>query len=323
MKSNPDIIENTIRQHLGLLEILLIDRTRTTKQKTHNILWATDSYITHKPTHEIQLADITGENTFLIQPRIAKTKEEQKNRTHDKAEVFTPKDTVHQMNQQIDWVLGHWPATSGNWQDYVREKRLEITCGEGPFIVGRYNALSGKKVLKLDTRVGFLDRKLQVVSSYCNTQESWLEWAKIAYQCSYGYEWQGDSLLIARENLLYTFIDYYNDKFPDNQIDLERELTKDQQELLKEIAVIISWNIFQMDGIRYVVPMSCRHTEEVVSEAPGLLKLLGEKDVVKKNICEGCLKSNPKLHNGKKVKIMDWESGKAIPFWSLMKLNEK
>lgn len=318
MASSVDIIENTIRQHHGLLEILLIDRTRTTTQKTHNILWATGSYAKHDPTQEINITDITGENTFLIQPRIAKSKTEQKNRTHDKAEVFTPRSTVYQMNQKIDWKLGHWPVVSENWRDYVQEKRIEITCGEGPFIVGRYNALSGKKVLKLDARVGFLDRKLQVVSSYCDTQELWLEWAKNAFKCSYGYEWQGDSLLIARENLLYTFIDYYNSKFPNSQINLESELSTDAHEILSEIAEIISWNIFQMDGLRYVIPMSCKHTNEIISEAPGLLKILGEQDVVKKQVCEGCLKSDPKLHNGKKVKVMDWETGKPVLFSSLI-----
>lgn len=318
MASSIDIIENTVRQHPGLLEILLIDRTRTTKQKTHNILWATNSYAKHSPTQEIQLTDITGENTFLIQPRIAKSKAEQKIRTRDKAEVFTPRSIVHQMNQNIDWKLGHWPVTNDNWRDYIQEKRIETTCGEGPFIVGRYNAFSGKKVLKLDTRVGFLDRKLQVVSMFCDIQETWLKWAKVAFKCSYGYEWQGDSLLIARENLLYTFIDYFNNKFPKSRIDLDNELNTDTHRMLAEIANIVSWNIFQMDGLKYVTPTSCKHTEEIVDEAPGLLKMLGEKDVVKKKVCEGCLKSNPKLHNGKKVKIMDWEANKPIYFYKLL-----
>jgi hypothetical protein len=96
--------------------------------------------------------------------------------------------------------------------------------------------------------VGFLDKKLSVVSKYCDTQEEWLKWAKVAFQSSYGYEWQGDSLLIARENLLYTFIDYYEDKFKETP----------SIELQKEIAEIIVWNIFQMDGLKYVIPMSCK-----------------------------------------------------------------
>ncbi len=319
MSQPVDILENDIRRHNKLLENLLIDRTRTTRTKTHNILWATNSYKNHAANSEIELADITGDNTFLIQPRISKTKEEQKYRTHDKAEVFTPKSIVYQMNKQIDWKLGHWPSEDDNWKDYISEKRLEITCGEAPFIVNRYNALNGTKVLNLKNRVGFLDRKLQVVSEYCDDIEDWLEWAKVAFKSSYGYEWQGDSLLIARENLLYTFIDYFNEKFPKHMIDLKLELDTEKLELLREIAIIISWNIFQMDGLKYVIPMSCKHTEEVVSEAPGLLKMLGEKDIVKKRVCEGCLKGNPKLHNGKKVKVMDWETEKPVPFYSLIR----
>jgi type II restriction-modification system restriction subunit len=75
------------------------------------------------------------------------------------------------MSLQADWSGGHWPVTSDNWQDYISELRLEIICGEAPFIVGRHNAASGKKVLKLSDRVGFLDRKLQIVSKYCKTKK--------------------------------------------------------------------------------------------------------------------------------------------------------
>ena len=46
--------------------------------------------------------------------------------------------------------------------------------------------------------------------------------------------------------------------------------------------------------------------------------LLGEKPTVTKNECPGCKFSDPKLHNGKYVKIMDWEKNKAIKFISLI-----
>ena len=304
--SHVDIIENTIRRHSNLLDILLLDRTRTTKRKSHNILWATDSYFGHKPEQEISILDITGPNTHLIQPRIAKSKEEQKRRSQDKAEVFTPRDIVYQMNQQIDWNFGHWPADDNNWQDYVRELRLEITCGEAPFIVGRYNAANGKKVLKLDDRVGFLDRKLQIVGKYTTDKKSWIEWATIAFQSSYGYEWQGDNLILARENLLYAFIDYWNDKFPKDKINLERKISKDEMELLLRIAEIISWNIFQMDGINNIVPMS-GSVNDNSSDSPPMLFMLGDKP------------KKPKSKNPTYVKIMDWEKNKTIKFKDLLK----
>ena len=59
--------------------------------------------------------------------------------------------------------------------------------------------------------------------------------------------------MIARENLLYTYIDYY----------LERFKEKPYIEDLKEIAEIISWNFFQMDGIKFVIPNSCKNELEI------------------------------------------------------------
>lgn len=315
-----DILENSIRRHNGLLDILLLDRTRTTATKSHNILWATDSYEGHKPKEEIQAEDITGKNTHLIQPRIAKSKEEQKSRTQDKGEVFTPTSIVEDMNKQIDNSSPNWPAKRDNWQEYIKELRLEITCGEAPFIVNRYNAASGIKVKKLSERVGFLDRKLRIISENCSDKESWLEWATIAYECSYGYEWQGDNLLLARENLLYTFIDNWNDQFPSDKINLDRQVSDEKLKILEDIATIISWNIFQMDGLKYVVPMSCK-SEMATPDIPPILALLGERPDKKaqKKQCPGCAKSDPHLHNGKYVKIMDWEKHKTLKFVDLLK----
>ena len=284
-----DILENTLRRLDDLLGIFLIDHTRTTSAKSHNILWATDSYINHKPTDEIKIEDVTGKNTRLIQPRIAKSKEEQKSRTRDKAEVFTPTDIVEEMNKQIDSCSENWPATKDNWREYIKENRLEITCGEAPFIVNRYNASSGIKVKKVSERKGFLDRKLRIVSENCDDKKSWLEWATIAFQCSYGYEWQGDNLLLARENLLYTFIDFWNDKFPADKINLDRQVSSEKLKILKDIATIISWNIFQMDGLKYVVPMSCKSEYKEIA-IPPMLALLGEKPdkILSKKQCPGC-----------------------------------
>lgn len=303
--SQVDILENTIRRHRDLLEMLLIDRTRTRLDKVHNIFWMTDSYFGHRFEDEIKIEDITGENTYVIQPRIAKTKEEQKARTHDRAEVFTPREIVDDMNKQVDWACGHWPVTTENWRDYVLEKRLEITCGEAPFIVGRYNAANGKKVLKLSERVGFLDRKLQTISKYAKDKNEWLEWVFKAFKASYGYEWQGDNLLLARENLLYTFIDYWNDKFSFDRIDLERKVAEEKKKILIEIAKIISWNIFQMDGVNNIIPMSGVKEEKKSDEIPPILLLLGEK------------KPKPKNKKSKDVKIMDWDKNKTIKFKDL------
>lgn len=295
---NIDIREDYLLKKDSLLDILLQDKTTG-----NNILWATDSYEQngkkYAPLASITSDLVTGKNGKLIQPRAAKSKEEQLLRTRDKAEVFTPLSIVKLMNEACDTKR----VTKSNWQEYVSLLKLEITCGEAPFIVSRYDPVSDKQeLLPLKKRVGFLDKKLSVVSKYCNTHDEWLKWAKIAFQSSYGYEWQGDSLLIARENLLYTFIDYYKDKFKKNP-SLEHQ---------KEIAEIIVWNIFQMDGLKYVIPLSCK-TETITIK--GEVTLFGKEDdrIVEKP-CAGCENKTAKNHNGTYVKIMNWKEDKIIRF---------
>lgn len=297
-----DIRENILRRTGDLLGILLIDRT--TKK---NIIWATDSYEKlgkeFSPLKRIAPALVTGKYCMIIQPRAAKSLVEQRLRTKDKAEVFTPLKIVDKINRAADYR----PPNKKNWQGYIRELKLEITCGEAPFIVSRYDPTANTgKLIKLDSRVGFLDRKLKIVSKYCNKKEEWLFWAKEAFRASYGYEWQGDNVLLARENLLYTLIDYYKAKF-------KRPPTPSAQEGFAEI---ISWNIFQMDGLKHVVPMSCRHESKVIS---GDLTLFGEiPDTVEEHECEGCKCNRPNKHNGRYVQIMDWGKNKAIRFMDLM-----
>ena len=304
--SDIDILENVLRRKGNLLGALLVDRT--TKK---NIIWATDSYERlgkdFGATKRVKPELVTGLYDKLIQPRAAKSLAEQRQRTKDKAEVFTPLKIVNQMNKRIDWSDSIRIPDENNWQDYVRELKLEITCGEAPFIVSRYNptARTGK-LIKIENRVGFLDRKLQTVSKYCDNPKKWLEWAIEAYKASYGYEWQGDNVLIARENLLYTLIDYYTAKF----------IKSPSLAIQQEITEIISWNIFQMDGIKYVIPMSCKHVNHVI---PGELTLFGETpDTIEKDECEGCKFDHPTKHNGKYVRVMDWEKNKTMNFVDLL-----
>jgi hypothetical protein len=297
-KPTIDIREDYLLKKDDLLNILLQDKTTG---KT--ILWATDSYDSNgdsfAPSAHITTDLITGTLGNLIQPRALKSKTEQLYRTRDKAEVFTPLSIVQQMNLACDTKR----VTKNNWQEYVALLKIEITCGEAPFIVSRYDPVSDKQeLLPIANRVGFLDKKLSVVSKYCITQNEWIKWAKVAFQNSYGYEWQGDSLLIARENLLYTFIDYYQDKFKEAP----------SSELQKEIAEIIVWNIFQMDGLKYLIPMSCK-TEQVTIK--GIETLFGkEDDQVIEKPCAGCENKTAKNHNGTYVKIMNWKEEKIIRF---------
>lgn len=222
-----------------LLKILLFDRTT---QK--NILWVAG----RQADQEISLRDARE-----ILPRIAKSDDEQALRSDEKAEIFTPREVVALMNRKVDEQSKFWPVNSANWQEYVRELKLEICCGEAPFVISRYDVTTGE-ILKLAERVGFLDTKMQVVSEFCNNEAKWLTWAEQAYKSTYAYEWQGDSLLLARKNLLYSFVDYYNAQFPVQKISAQP--SPEQMSMLIRVAEIISWNIFQMDGINYTVPRS-------------------------------------------------------------------
>ncbi|NQO46756.1 restriction endonuclease [Streptococcus suis] len=242
-----DISEESLaRESSGLLRTLLKDRT-TNK----SIVWATHSYeLLGKGFglyDRITPSKVTGPYANLIQPRSEKSKYEQKDRTKVRAEVFTPTWLV---KQQID-------AVDQDFQDldleaYLNLKWLEITCGEAPYMVSRYDTVTGQ-ALDLEERVGFLDRKLHRLSEEVHEEEAWFQGAVTAYQTAYGYEYQGDSLLLARENLLASFIDYYQAKF-------DREPSPSQKQT---IAQIISYNVLQMDGLTYTSPYSEQAKESV------------------------------------------------------------
>ena len=208
-----------------------------------NIFWATHDYEALGKMYdyhsEILPELITGEKGMVVRPRVLKSKENQTDRSKDMAEVFTPSWICNAQNNLVEDTL----PNDISWQDYVRLTCLEITCGEAPYLVSRYDAATGEPI-PLKERIGLLDRKLRLVNDKTETKEEWLKWTLIAYQNTYGYEWQGDNLLLAREALLYTFIDYYQAKFSENPSEANT----------LRIAEIISWNLWQMDGLRGVPP---------------------------------------------------------------------
>ena len=221
-----------------VLDTLLRDHT-TGKNifcATHDYESLGKEYDYHAP---IMPELITGERGMTIRPRVLKSKENQTGRSKDMAEVFTPSWICNAQNNLVDDAL----PNDTTWQDYVRLTCLEITCGEAPYLVSRYDATTAAPIA-LEKRIGLLDRKLRLINENAKSKEEWLEWARIAYQNIYGYEWQGDNLLLAREALLYTFIEYHQAKF------CEHPMKKD----ILETAKIISWNLWQMDGLRGVPP---------------------------------------------------------------------
>ena len=317
-----DIKENRILAlDSTLLNILLKDNS-----SGKNIIWATDDYTQYDETYtkdrQITVFSVTGKNGTIIKPRVEKTKQEQLTRVRDKAEVFTPSWICNKQNNLVDnaWFGREnvfnveqektWTATQEKivfstddgktWQDYVKANRLEISCGEAPYLASRYDTVSGNTI-PVKERIGLLDRKLRVVCENVDEEQEWYEWAKQAVKSVYGYEWQGDNILLARENLLFTFSDYYEDKFN----------KKPSKDWLREIAEILSWNIWQMDGLKFVIPNTC-HNSKVVEYT-----LFGEE--IHEEVCEGCKKNNPKKHNGIYCYVMDWETNKKVKFVNLLK----
>lgn len=148
----PKLIDLAVYPVNMVLKDLLKDKT--TKK---NIIFATDAYSEYDVNEKTQLSEelLLGFDSIAIQPRVLKTLDEQSHRTRKKAEVFTPSWICNKMNNHCDaeWFgregvfnreLDHTWITnkerikfdkSKDWQKYVDSKRLEITCGEAPYIV--------------------------------------------------------------------------------------------------------------------------------------------------------------------------------------------
>ncbi|NEU03619.1 restriction endonuclease subunit M [Clostridium senegalense] len=313
-----------------LLSILLKDKT-TRK----NILWCTKDYEAYGPEYnehaQIRIELITGIFLNIIQPRAAKSKAVKEQRIKKRAEVFTPSWICNEQNNQVDeawfrrknvfnthqgtsWITTTEKIEFGdkkkNWKAYVNAKRLEITCGEAPYLVSRYDTTTGE-LIPVYGRIGLFDRKMRIVNENCNDSDTWIDWSIRAVKSVYGYEFQGDSVLIARQNLLYDYMDYYKERFR----------VEPPIDLLIKIANIIAWNIWQMDGLRCVVPYSCNETKEVKYQMT--LFDFGKKEE-KTGPCPGCEKNNLFMHTGTYCRIFDWTSlNKSIPFIDVFKEDVK
>lgn len=310
-----DILENEIlEKYLDVLDILLQDHTT---QK--NIFWATDNYelLGEEYSFEapILVHLITGENGNVIMPRVQKDQILQDARVKKMAEVFTPSWICNAQNNLIDnaWFERKnvfnkeipnekkWKTYQAKiefpknktWKDYLNDTRLEISCGEAPYITSRYDTTTGF-FIPIQDRIGILDRKFRVINENISVSGEWLKAAQIAYKNTYAYEWQGDSLLLARESMLYTFIENYKFKFS------KEPLLKS----IKSIAKIISWNVWQMDGLKAVIPNSCKTIYTSTEILFGI-------EEIKSIPCVGCQKSQITNHNGKYCYIKDW-SGKDL-----------
>lgn len=265
-----DITSSPIKD---VLHTLLEDKT-TGK----NIIFATDAYDGIDPTDCIRKELFYKAEPLRIMPRSYKSQSEQQSRTRHMAEVFTPTWLCNRMNNYLDeqWfgradVFNRelddntWESVDErisfpeglSWHDYVNSKRIEITCGEAPYLVSRYDTTTGDSVLPLSRRIGLLDRKFRMVMEHTKTAKTWTSWAIKAIQSCYGFEYQGDSLLIARINILLSFYEYFTDRWE----------AEPEEEAIRTVADIISWNLWQMDGFTDAPPLG---KPEEVNEQPDL-----------------------------------------------------
>ena len=246
------------------IKTLLKDRTT---QK--NIIWATDTYEhlgdEYSAKRHISEKFLYGRDAALFQPRIHKSEEQQKERTKSKGEVFTPSWICNKMNNYLDedwfgyknvfnsetengWIPNENKVVfpeGKDWKQYVDSRRLEITCGEAPFLVSRYDTSTGDILIPTTKRIGLFDRKLRVINENAQSEEEWIKWALRALESCYGYEYQGDSLLIARINMLLSLEEYHKETW----------FTDLEDKILLQAAKIISWNLWQMDGLKGTIPM--------------------------------------------------------------------
>lgn len=314
MRTGIDIIENElVEKYPQVFNTLLLDQT--TKS---NIIWATKNYEhlgeKYYFNSNILAESITGDYGSIIMPRVLKSRILQLNRSKEMAEVFTPSWICNAQNNLIDNVwfgrdgvfnseiqlndgTKSWEvnpnkivfSNSKTWKDYVKNNRLEISCGEAPYITSRYDSTTGE-FIPVDKRIGILDRKLRVINENVESENGWLKESQLAYKHTYAFEWQGDSLLIAREAMLTTFIENFKHKFG----------KEPSEKNIQSIAEIISWNVWQMDGLKGVIPESCNKILTVHED------LFGNKSE-ESHECEGCKTNNSLTHNGLYCKIMDWE----------------
>ena len=158
--ASTDILEDDLT-NLGqsLLHILLYDHS-----SHRNIIWATNDYVhfgdSYEKKSQILPCHVTGTHRLLIQPRAAKALQTQQDRIRNRGEVFTPPWVCNLQNNLVDeawfgrsdvfnttegssWVTTEgkisFPSENGSdWRAYVDARRMEISCGEAPYLVSRY-----------------------------------------------------------------------------------------------------------------------------------------------------------------------------------------
>lgn len=276
-----------------------------------NLRWATDFYSPLGPgfgAADELTEDCTatiGSRPILI--RTERTRQDKIRRTRAQAEVFTPSWVCNEQNNLVDeaWFgspspfndssVGGWETkrarvefpSGRDWKGYVDKRVLEVSCGEAPYLVSRYDAVTGDPI-PLEERIGLLDRKLRVVRENAADEGEWDKWTQRAFEATYGFDIQGDNVLLARENLLATFDDH----------SAMRPGGPPSASVRQSVANVICWNIFQMDGRTFESPYASRPAAQ--------MSLFGES--------EGALATEPIP-----CLIYDWRTRRPVEYRSLLR----
>ncbi|MDE5831618.1 MAG: hypothetical protein K2H64_01285 [Desulfovibrio sp.] len=255
------------------IPVLLRDRT-----SKKNIVWATDTYkdlgAGFRRDDEITPDNLLNKYDLLDSIRL----QSRAMRTRKHGEVHTPLRICRQMCDDAHDIL-----YKGDWREYVSATVLEIACGEAPFLASRRDLESGEFVPVAD-RVGLLDRKLRVAGENACAPEEWRQWAFVAFESTYAYEYQGDNLFRARANLFLTYGEYLRERWD----------AEPSPEDLDRLAKILSWNVWQMDGLTGAIP--------------------GAKLA---KISQAALFAPAAPDSGRACVIRDWKEDKVLPFMSI------
>lgn len=295
-----------MRRDTLLLATLLKDQSLSSPDKTVYISWATNDYCGESDeannafAYDAQITPgLVCAHPDLIRPRVEKHSTMQASRSKTRAEVFTPAWICNAQNNLVDaqWFgrkdvfntehtdsngCHFWTATERHvefptgksWMKYIRSRRMEITCGEGPYLVSRYDTTTGEHI-PIGNRIGMLDRKFRIINEntpHENNKANKRHWMRKAYQALqsvYGFDYQGDNVFLTRESLLLSFCEYY----------VERWKRMPHREAIMKAAEIISWNIWQMDGLQFNVPNT--NHDAIVMEWHGTEPLTGKRTAYK------------------------------------------
>ena len=231
---------------------------------------------------------------------------------------FGTRDVFNVENDRT-WITTSEPITfprakGHGWHAYVESPRMEITCGEAPFVCSRYDTVFGNP-LPVGDRIGFLDRKLRVVTEKTKTRKEWVRRALMALKASYGFEYQGDNLILARINVFETFCEHLLKRWGAGLTDEEMD----------QAAWIVSWNFWQMNGLTCAVPtnkmdaivQSALPSYEEPAPEPMQLSLFDLLDDSPLDETAGETEADAPEETAPLCLIYDWQENKPFEFASL------